>query len=61
MAKKKLAKHWCTICEDNFEVKEHKLHTKIPPTAKCRHCGIIFNIQKWLDYHLVWNHKSDGY
>ncbi len=28
---------------------------------QCRHCGICFISKKWLNYHLVWHHKSDGY
>lgn len=28
---------------------------------QCRHCKISFFSRKWLDYHLVWNHKGDGY
>ncbi len=28
---------------------------------KCKHCGKVFISQKWLDHHLVWSHKADGY
>jgi len=27
----------------------------------CRHCGRSFISGKWLNYHKVWMHKSDGY
>ena len=28
---------------------------------ECKHCGLWFISGEWLNYHIVWMHKGDGY